>query len=112
MLPDPDYCPSSALEQAIGFLITRSVLRDLGGPEFGIRPGDCVMHWAPVPEAAVYEDGDVATGKDKVGSPVKRREWARVDPIAQSEGMDRAPNCQLRPCVTTTVRLHPASDAR
>jgi hypothetical protein len=70
VLPRPDYGPSSFGEAAVGVPVAFPVAGDLGWPvpAVGGRVGVAVLS-APVPEAAVYEHGDLDGAEDDVGAP-------------------------------------------
>ncbi len=81
MFPYPDHAPPKLFEPLVGVDVTCTVAGDLPVPplSIGLRPG--AVLWAPVPEAAVYEDCELLSWKRDV-NPSPRKS---VDPELDAE---------------------------
>jgi len=68
VLPNPEDLPAKLAEGAGDEAVAGLVGGDLFPPEGGVLPGLAEMPRAPVPEAAVDKDRQLARPKDEVGS--------------------------------------------
>lgn len=110
MLPYSYHAPPLLLQQPVGVAISRLVGCELLSPprRVGMRPP--TMLGTAVPKAAVDEHGHFAAGKSDVdgASPLTRH---RVDhAVAQTSGVQRSSQRDLRPCVSTVLPAHPGRD--
>lgn len=74
MLPDPHNNPSVVSQTAVGVPVSRHVGGDLLSPPLCVCFGSRTVNRAPVPEAAVHEDGDAKARKGDVGASSHSRE--------------------------------------
>jgi hypothetical protein len=65
---------------------------------------------AAVPEAAIDEDGDAASDKDEVGSPVQVSERTEIDAVPGTACVQRSSETQLGFCTDAPHCLHPPSN--
>jgi hypothetical protein len=60
-----------------------------------------------MPEAAVYENGDLRPREHDVGRAANSRERPEVDSIAQASGMQTPAKKQLRASIPSRLPAHP-----
>ena len=63
VLPYTDHTPTEIGEILVGFSVSAQVPLDLPAPERGISYGTRVVLGTAMPETAIDEDGDLATGR-------------------------------------------------
>lgn len=68
MLPHPNDLPAFRRELGTHRIVVIPVPIDLGRPVFDIGFGHDEVLWTAVPEAAVYEHGDLSFGEDYVSA--------------------------------------------
>jgi hypothetical protein len=110
VLPDSDHEPPSPSKKPIGALVAFAVARDLRRPPAGVRFESRRMSWAPVPEAAIEEHGDLRSPENEIGptSPVRLR--ATVHQVAKTQPVNGGSEGQL-PCgIAPRLPLHPATN--
>jgi hypothetical protein len=92
VLPCANNAPSSPAELRIDALVAGYVSLQLRNPIFEITSWDIAVIGAPVPEAAINEDGYLPTGERNVGTHGQRlqAEW-EIHAVAQPAGMQKSP---------------------
>jgi len=111
VFPSSENHPAVDLKPLIRIAVAFTIAPNLLSPERRVRSGDGVVFRAAVPEAPIYEDSDLLTRKDQVGSSIQRPERLVVDPIAETSGVDETPDGNLRLRVAPAVALHRATYA-
>jgi hypothetical protein len=112
VLPEAQDQPACSDELGRCPGISLSVTPDLDVPEVRIGLGRHVVGGAAMPEAAVYEDSDLAAGEGDVDAAAAITWYGPVDPVTQSGGVQQMAQLQLGPRVTATVGLHVPADGR
>jgi len=67
MLPQPDNDPPSASQRAALAVVSPPIVVDLRYPVVSVGLGHSAVQGAPVPEAAIDEDGDRKKGENEIG---------------------------------------------
>lgn len=104
MLPHSDHLPAPGHEAGSRIGVTLPVPLDLLAPPAGVgfRPGGVL--WATVPEAPVYEDGDLGAGEHDVRpAPWENRV---VDAVPEPATMELATQGEFRGGVAHLLSLH------
>jgi len=84
MLPDTNRYPTSVFQVPVGVCIACPVLLDLRTPEVRIGLGPGPVNWAPVPEAAVDENGNPRRTECHICVAPKAINWLDAYPISQT----------------------------
>lgn len=114
MLPDTNHSPPVSLQGSSMAPVTSTVLGDLRLPVGAIGGRKGAVLWAAMPEADIDEDGDLATGKDEIGSdlsPIAGLD-SEIDAIPQPCCMSGAANGALGSSIPSPVRAHDAAPRR
>jgi hypothetical protein len=113
VLPDPHNCPAGARQGRVGTPISLDVAAQLRGPVPLIARGFPAVDWAHVPEAAIDEHSDLASGEDDVRADADAGQVETVVlPEAIAPGMEGRPQADLGLGVDPSVGLHVAGAAR
>ena len=64
------------------------------------------MSGATVPEATVYEYGDLSAGERDIDATAPIARHRPVDPVPHAGCVEEMSQLQLRACIATTVGLH------
>jgi hypothetical protein len=84
VLPDSNDPPSRRSQLYVRVPVSSDVPSQLLRPPFPIRERHGLVFRALMPEAPVYEDGNVRSSKDEIRSSARSKDWRRVDSIPQS----------------------------
>ena len=101
MRPESQRRPTDGLESRVRIRISLAVGLDLLPPELGVSLRPRGMFWATVPEAAIDEDCDLATGECHVRDAARFLQHLIADPVAQADALHLAPQRQL--CIRTRL---------
>lgn len=110
VFPEAQRVPSCGEESTVRVLVSLRVRGQLLPPVVGVVSGrGAVMVGAPVPEAAVDEDGDPQRGKGNVrSSPTIERQWI-VHPVSKPGGVEESAYVKFWAGVSSRVRAHDRS---
>lgn len=106
MLPNNDDPPTFGSESGPGVGIAPYVPVHFRGPVGHVRGRRVVVLAAPVPEAAVDEDGDLGGAEDQIRPPVQVEQGSSVHAVTKSHRVKFVTQQKLWPCVATHVSLH------
>src|SRR5262245_21988445 len=103
MFPDPKDPPATRLKLQAACTIAIDVLSKLARPELSPRSRTDVVIGAPVPEAAIDEDGHTSRREDQVWLP-----WqpSVVKSISEAPGPEQRPQQAFRLCVPAPYASH------
>lgn len=110
MLPDADYSPSSRVQTLVRVPVAVHIGRKLGDPPVpvGLRHGRMLR--AAVPEASIHVYNYASPGEYDVGSPAQPWQWGNIYAVPQTLTPQLPSEGYLRPCVPTSLALHPPPD--
>jgi hypothetical protein len=108
VLPHSDDCPTRPGEQLVRLTVASPIRLDLVPPPGGVRLRPGAVSRTPMPEAAVDEYRNAGASEGDVGSPSTSDR--KVGPEPEPVTMEDRSESQLRPGVTATRLLHPATD--
>jgi hypothetical protein len=113
VLPDSDHDPSSVAQRGRYQLVASAVPLQFRSPVLGVGLGSGSVCWAPVPEAAVHEHGDLQAWEEEI--------WPHCDPasdhsaltsITETEPMDGSAHRELWLRVSLAVGPHDVAGSR
>jgi hypothetical protein len=110
VLPDSDHGPFGGAELGVVTSIPLDVSGDLRAPVGRIGPGTGAVLRAPMPEAAIDEDGHFLAPEDNVRSAAEAVQRLRVDAIAKAPPVKLRPKRKLRSGIALSVSLHGCPD--
>lgn len=87
MFPEAQDEPPLVAQQVVRRRVTAPIRSHFCSPELGVRFGRLIMEWAPVPEAAVYEHGDLPFRERDVYGPPSAMGEPVMHPVAQALGV-------------------------
>jgi hypothetical protein len=111
VLPDAQDCPPGGSQQRVCLDVALPVALDLLRPVEGVRLGDCVVVWTPVPEATVQEDRQVRCWEDHVGGPSYGLDGSTVNEVAQSTTVDGSTKREFGARIASAIAPHARADA-
>ena len=91
----------------VSVAITPAIAPDLLAPPCGVRFRPRPVAWAAVPEAAVYEDGDLCADERDIGASPRSRQRG-VHAIAETEATKRGTEREFARRITSLGDLHTA----
>lgn len=107
VFPHADDLPAGVTQALVSVHVALLVAVDFRRPELCVRSSSLpVVLRTAVPETPVHEDRDFDPGKHQVSCSSNRRQRARGHSVAQTEGVHRRPQRELRTSIPTTVRAH------
>lgn len=110
VFPDNNRQPACIIQYTKGLRITSEVGFALKAPVLRIGTRWLVVNAASVPEAAVYEDGDLRLREDDVCPTINVGDGSRVDSIPQSQCVESGSQSYLRFGIRAGVSLHCSTD--
>ncbi len=85
--PEPEYRPAEGSQTVVRVCVPSLVRFDLLPPELRIPFRPCGVLGTAMPEAAIDEDGDLATGESDIGNTTRFLQNLVVDSVAQTDSM-------------------------
>jgi hypothetical protein len=112
MLPNPDGEPAGLFESTVGVPIALDVPIQLLRPPLRVGSGDGSMRGAPVPEAAVDEDGDFRWAEYDVCAASNFGHDFSIDAKTETEPMKLTSKGEFGLGVAAPLQLHPTQRLR
>ena len=111
VLPGPNDGPACLCKPLVGVAVTPPVALDFLGPPVAVVARPVAVPWTAVPEAAVDEHGDTQPWEHEVGASAEPWQGRSVNEVAQTEGVHRPADRELRRGVALGNPRHAGGDA-
>lgn len=110
VLPYPYDNPPNISQQLVGLAIAFTITEYLPIPPVPVRDDCMPMHWAPMPEASVYEHGNAFAGERNVDAAPWAPRNRVVDSIPSTGCMEGSAKHEFRRGVALPLIAHAATD--
>lgn len=107
MLPEAEDVPACLSKPLVRVAVSGGVEFKLVPPPRPVVPWPGRVQGAPMPEAAVYEDGQAGPRENNISSPAWPVQDNRIHPVAQPFGVKQFANGQLGRGVTGLLSSEP-----
>lgn len=106
MLPEAQNGPAPFGQQTCGLGIAGSIRGDLVRPELGVGFRGLMMLRTAMPEASVYQDGDMRATEQQVRRAAEISLRPRTDSVTESRSVHQAAHLHLGFRVSSAVGTH------
>ena len=109
VLPNTNHQPATMSEPVVGVRIALYVGENLRAPKLLVGLWPRPMLWAAMPEAAIYEDGNLSTSEHDIRSPRRILQWLGIDRVSKPHCVQQLPDAKLSRRIALRCRLHALS---